>query len=132
MVNDINTVHTLHTAPFSDDVKHRYTEGGCFRLARALSELTGKPIVRIGEIHGAVYLDEDRGIILDVLGIWEYNTWFEEWDWGLFRDQDGALIHRVIPEDWSKNYEYYGRNMTDDVDQIAAMLVAWAQSLHYL
>lgn len=80
-----NGRNTSRTPPLDPELEERFTEGECDLLSDALHELTGWPVVAVGDgdggvvgwVHAGVRLPS--GDILDARGAHDPLTWLDDW-----------------------------------------------------
>lgn len=81
----INGPNTSEAFPLSLALEERFTEGECDLLSDALHEVTGWPVVAVGDgdggvagwVHAGVRMPS--GDILDARGAHEPLTWLDDW-----------------------------------------------------
>jgi hypothetical protein len=121
----------VHPTPFKQSVIERYTEGGCFRLARELHFMTGRPIARLDDIHSAIFIDDEEQIILDIEGIWKRSDWLDKW--GVFCNaaSAGLLTITKVELDWMEPTTDSLKLKVHDIHTIAPMLAAFVTTHRY-
>lgn len=81
----VNGLNTSGAPPLSPALEERFTEGECDLLSDALREVTGWPVVAVGDGDGGVVgwvhagVRMPSGDILDARGAHDTLTWLDDW-----------------------------------------------------
>lgn len=81
----VNGPHTSEASPLCLALEERFTEGECDLLSDALHEVTGWPVVAVGDGDGGVVgwvhagVRMPSGDILDARGAHDPMTWLDDW-----------------------------------------------------
>lgn len=134
----------MYYLPFdpAPEVEEAFTYGDCWRLAKAIHDISGYPIYAVGCAHTGpsesnrdwshMFVALPDGNLLDVRGIWSEETMLDEWkeeynnchpedgpyyclDFWLVEDWEEATHHQspVYPE---VDPAFYAREVLDELD----------------
>lgn len=119
---------------FDKDIVKRYTQGGCFALASELHRITGWNLIRLGDVHTAVTVND---YVIDVDGVTRRSAWETKWQYFAFEKpptthetlDDLMSFYELLPDAPTRPYI---KQMIYDVKDIAQQIADMTLPLEIL